>query len=311
MQSRNDSSNPLIFAKADRIAIIVILSVVAVIVTFCYVYPLALSRKTTSANYNLDSLLLVQEAAIVNSNTNNLASEKGSTLTPFNFNPNEMTDQQWEQLGLSDRQIKTINNYIAKGGNFKTKSDFSKLYCISDEEYGILEPYIQLPETYSKPQKQKNDNYSQKAVNKPVKEEKPSQKSAKHEIVDINTADSVQLALLPNISKYMASRIIRYKNSLGNFVDVEQLMEVKGIDTACFYSMAPYLAMSQVEVEKINVNTFEFKSLLKHPYLDYDQVKSIVSYREKRGFISDWEQLCIVLDKKGKVNPRLEYYVEF
>jgi DNA uptake protein ComE-like DNA-binding protein len=305
--NRADNSNPLIFSKADRIAIITIVAVVAVVVGVSYLYPLLQSRKVLESRANLDSLLMVQDVAVVNTNTASFGSE--TTLTPFDFNPNEMSDQQWEQLGLSERQIKSINNYMSKGGNFKTKNDFAKLYCISEEEYAVLEPYIQLPETYNKPQKK--NNYSQKPANKPVKENKPVQNSAKYEIIDLNLADSTQLATLPRINKYLASRIVRYKNSLGNFVDVEQLLEVKGVDTACFYSIAPYLALSQTDVVKMNVNTFEFKSLLKHPYLDYDQVKSIVSHREKRGFITDWDQLCAVLDNKGTINPRLKYYVEF
>ena len=167
---------------------------------------------------------------------------------------------------------------------------------------------ILLPETYGKTNSSKDKRKSDKSVER--KASQPRQAPVKDLLVDLNTADSVMLMSLPHMSKYMASRIVRYKNSLGNFVDVGQLLEVKGIDTAWFQTLVPYLAMSQVEVMKINVNTFEFKSLLKHPYLDYDQVKSIVNYREKRGFITDWEQLCVVLNDK-KVNPRLEYYVEF
>ncbi len=302
-----DNSNPLVFSKADRIAIITIVAVMAVVVGVSYLYPLLQSRKTIESHANLDSLLMVQDVALVNTNTTSLGS--ATTLSPFDFNPNEMSHQQWEQLGLSERQIKSINNYMSKGGSFKTKSDFAKLYCISEEEYSVLEPFIQLPETYSKPKKQKS-GYA--PANKPAKEDKRiPHNSAKHDVIDLNIADSTQLATLPRINKYLASRIVRYKNSLGNFVDVEQLLEVKGVDTACFYSIAPYLALSQADVVKINVNTLEFKALLKHPYLDYDQVKSIVSHREKRGFITDWEQLCAVLDNKGTVNPRLKYYVEF
>ena len=307
MQSRDDNSNPLIFTKADRIAIIAILSIVAVVVIVSYLYPVLLSKKTIANRGDVDSLLMVQDAAVVEGRGLE-ADQTPSSLTPFKFNPNEMSDEQWQQLGLTERQIKSINNYIAKGGNFKIKADFAKLYCISEEEYDILEPYIQLPETYGKTNNSKDKRKSDKSVER--KASQPRQAPVKDLLVDLNTADSVMLMSLPHMSKYMASRIVRYKNSLGNFVDVGQLLEVKGIDTAMFQSLVPYLAMSQVDLAKINVNTFEFKSLLKHPYLDYDQVKSIVNYREKRGFITDWEQLCVVLNDK-KVNPRLEYYVEF
>lgn len=304
---RNDNSNPLIFSKADRIAIITIVAVVAVVVGVSYLYPLLRSRKTLESRANLDSLLMVQDMAVVSSKS--LGNEVSSTLTPFDFNPNDMTDEQWQQLGLSERQIHSINNYMAKGGNFKIKADFAKLYCISDEEYDILEPYIQLPDTYAKPNQHKDRKKSGRETGKKSYETKPMPE--KTFVVDLNAADSMALMTIPRMDKYLASRIVRYKNSLGNFVEVGQLLEVKGVDTARFQAFVPYLAMSQVEVDKINVNTFDFKSLLRHPYLDYDQVKSIVNHREKRGFITDWDQLCAVLDNKGTVNPRLKYYVEF
>ena len=139
MQSRDDNSNPLIFTKADRIAIITIVSIVAVVVIVSYLYPVLLSKKTLANRSALDSLLMMQDAAVVEGRS--LETEQmQSSLTPFKFNPNEMSDEQWQQLGLTERQIHSINNYLAKGGNFKIKADFARLYCISEEEYDILEP---------------------------------------------------------------------------------------------------------------------------------------------------------------------------
>ena len=308
MRNRNDNSNPLVFTKADRIAIITILSIVAAVVAVCYIYPLAMSRTTLANRGNLDSLLMLQDAAVVASR--NIDTDEASTLMPFDFNPNDMTDEQWQQMGLSERQIRSINNYMNSGGSFKIKADFAKLYCISEDEYAVLEPYIQLPDAYSKQGKTYDRSKGNKTYD-PKKTSSPRRDNAKAFVVDLNVADSATLMTIPTMNKYMASRIVRYKNNLGNFVEVGQLLEVKGIDTASFQAMVPYLAMSQVDVEKINVNTFDFKSLLRHPYLNYDQVKSIVNHREKRGFIVDWEQLRTLLDDKGFVNPRLRYYVEF
>jgi competence protein ComEA len=47
--------------------------------------------------------------------------------------------------------------------------------------------------------------------------------------VNINTADSETLQTLPGIGPVIAARIIEYRNAHGDFVDVEQLIEVKGI----------------------------------------------------------------------------------
>ncbi len=53
-----------------------------------------------------------------------------------------------EKLGLTDKQISTIKNYEAAGGKFKRKEDLKKIYSISDIEYKILEPYINIPSLY-------------------------------------------------------------------------------------------------------------------------------------------------------------------
>ena len=125
-------------------------------------------------------------------------------------------------------------------------------------------------------------------------------------ILDINVADSTALIALPQIAQVMASRIHRYRNRLGGFVTMEQLFEIKGMDAARFEAIKPYIVLENKNITKINVNQDEFKTLLRHPYLDYEQVKAIVNHRERKGFIKDWEQLKGIT---GDVNPLLKEYV--
>ena len=125
-------------------------------------------------------------------------------------------------------------------------------------------------------------------------------------ILEINTADSTVLVELPQIGEVMASRIHRYRNRLGGFVNLSQLYEIKGMDTMRFETIKPYIIMEVNGITKINVNRDEFKTLLRHPYLEYDQVKAIVNHRERKGLISDWKQLKSIV---GEVNPLLEQYV--
>lgn len=47
--------------------------------------------------------------------------------------------------------------------------------------------------------------------------------------LDINTADSSMLAQLTGIGPALASRIIRYRDSVGRFDSIAQLLQVKGI----------------------------------------------------------------------------------
>lgn len=139
--------------------------------------------------------------------------------------------------------------------------------------------------------------------------DKPTKKEPKPiPILDINIADSTALIDLPQIGQVMASRIHRYRNRLGGFVAMSQLFEIKGMDKERFETIKPYIVLEQNNIIKINVNQDEFKTLLRHPYLEYEQVKTIVNHREKKGFIKDWEQLQQIV---GEVNPLLESYISY
>ena len=126
--------------------------------------------------------------------------------------------------------------------------------------------------------------------------------------IDINHADSTELIALPQIGEIMASRIHRYRYRLGGFVNMEQLMEIKGMDSARYKTIAPYLLLDRNDLRKIDVNRDDFKTLLRHPYLEYEQVKALVNHRERKGLIRNWEQIKEIL---GDVNPLLEYYMDY
>ena len=133
-----------------------------------------------------------------------------------------------------------------------------------------------------------------------------TKKSPQH--LSLNNADSTELITLPQIGEVMASRIHRYRDRLGGYVSINQLFEVKGMDTSRFETVKPYLELNPKEIRHLNVNQDEFKTLLRHPYLEYEQVKAIVNHRERKGLIRDWQQLKEIT---GEVNPLLEQYLTY
>ena len=160
--------------------------------------------------------------------------------------------------------------------------------------------------------KEKTTNTTQKTQvkeNNPERSQTTETSPAKEiPILDINTADSLALVALPQIGEVMASRIHRYRDRLGGFVTLDQLFEVKGMDSARFDIIKPYIILDNKEIRKLEVNRDEFKTLLRHPYLEYDQVKAIVNHRERKGLIKNWEQFQGIV---GEVNPILENYVSY
>ena len=294
------------FSKGERVAIITILAAILILILACLFRPMRKSLSDESL-HNLDSLLALRQAAIeLQQQQQAEKPQEVAELTPFPFNPNTISEDEWRQIGLTDRQVRNIMNYKAKGGKFYSKSDLGKLYTISEEEYAQLEPFIVLPEV--------SRNTSGKSSPKKQEEQageelKPAKKSIP--IVDLNTVDSITLVRLPHIGGYMALRILEFRDKLGGFVDLEQLRDVKGMDEARFATIQPYIKIGESETHKIDVNRADFKTLVHHPYLSYEQVKRIFNQREKRGMIKNWEQLETLLKEEGEVNPHLEQYVIF
>ena len=295
------------FSKGERVAIITILTLIFLLVLACLFRP---SRKSLSDEslHNLDSLLALRQAAIeIQQHQQTEKPQEVAELHPFPFNPNTITEEEWLQIGLTDRQVRNIMNYKAKGGKFYSKNDLGKLYTISEEEFAQLEPFIVLPEVQ---RNTGNKTVSKKKEEQKVDGSKPVEKKA-IPIVDLNTVDSITLVELPQIGPYTAVRILEFREKLGGFVNKEQLRDVKGMDDARFAAIQPYINLGAFEIQKVDVNRADFKTLVHHPYLSYEQVKRIFNQREKRGMIKNWAQLEELLKEEGVVNPLLEQYVKY
>jgi competence ComEA-like helix-hairpin-helix protein len=63
-------------------------------------------------------------------------------------------------------------------------------------------------------------------------------------VVNLNSADAAELALLPRVGPSVAERIVDYRKENGPFKKVEDLMLVQGIGEKTFQLLKPYLAIS-------------------------------------------------------------------
>ena len=196
--------------------------------------------------------------------------------TLFYFNPNQLPDSAWAMLGLRKQQVAMINKYLQKGGRFDKAEDFAKLYCITPEEYRRLSPYIRIPETAYNIQAFKHSEHkSIRTVTKAIR-------------VDISKADSTELETLPGIGPVFASRIVRYRERLGGFIAMNQLMEVYGITDSLFQRLSQRIYLSDtIPFRNIRLNTDSFNILSGHPYVKYEIAKLICAYRQQHhGFKS-------------------------
>jgi competence protein ComEA len=72
----------------------------------------------------------------------------------------------------------------------------------------------------------------------------PSAQAAEGKRVNINSADSSQLMMLPRIGSRVADRIVDYRRENGPFKKAEDLMLVGGIGEKMFEVLKPYIALS-------------------------------------------------------------------
>jgi DNA uptake protein ComE-like DNA-binding protein len=128
--------------------------------------------------------------------------------------------------------------------------------------------------------------------------------------ISLNSSDTAQWKKIPGIGSSYASRIVKYRALLGGFVDKQQLMEVYGIDTEMYSQISPYIEEDS-NCDKLKVNVLQFKELLRHPYLNYDQVKVITNLIEKKGRINSINELEMFEEFTSDDISRLQPYLDF
>ena len=62
-------------------------------------------------------------------------------------------------------------------------------------------------------------------------------------VVNINSAEASQLALLPRVGEKAAERIIAWRTEHGPFKKASDLMQVKGFGVKTFERLSPYVAV--------------------------------------------------------------------
>lgn len=221
--------------------------------------------------------------------------------TYFDFDPNQLSDELWLKLGLSPKQIRVIRNYELKGGKFLKKEDLKKIYSISSRQYQSLEPYIQFKDS-NKPGNQGEYKVSSQS--------QANSRSQIKVLLELNGADSVQLLAVRGIGPVFASRIIRFKNRLGGFYDKKQLLEVYGLDSLRYNQIKDLIHINSGLIRTIDLNTFKFDEVKKHPYLTYKQMNAILQYRMQHGPYKSMDELKNIAILNEEIIRKIAPYFE-
>lgn len=218
----------------------------------------------------------------------------------FVFDPNNLTIEKWRRLGLSEKQISNIKNYESKGGRFNKKEDLNKIYSLSDVEYKNLEPYIVIQTAGITA----SDTLPQRISASVLREPTLTQ-------INLNLTDSMSLIAIPGIGATFSARIIKFRDLLGGFIDVEQLMEVYGFDTLRYRQIYPYVTVDATDIKQIDVNHAAYEELVSHPYITKKAANLIVQYRKQHGFFNDIEVLKNAIPSTIYTFDQVEAYLSF
>ncbi len=215
----------------------------------------------------------------------------------FEFDPNTLSAAGWKKLGLRDKTIGTIQNYLAKGGHFYKPEDLSRVYGLFKDEYKRLAPYIRIEQT-------------ERSFPEPQKETFASRpKTERYVAIDINTADTSAYIALPGIGSKLAARIVNFRDKLGGFHSVNQVGETFGLPDSTFQKIKQYLRLDNTQLQKININTATVDELKAHPYIRYALANPIVAYRNEHGAFTKLEDLKKIMAVTEKVYEKIVPYL--
>lgn len=216
----------------------------------------------------------------------------------FFFDPNIITSDDWKRLGLREKTINTILNFISKGGKFRQPDDIKKIWGLHEDEIQRLMPYVRITS---------NNPPAENSKQLPVFARNDQKRPV--ETVDINVADTTELIRLPGIGPKLSNRIINFRERLGGFYNIEQVSETFGLHDSVFQKIKPLFQLHDKNIRQLNINTASLDELKQHPYIRYNLANLIIQYRTQHGnfaAISDIKKIMTVTDDLyDKLSPYL------
>jgi competence ComEA-like helix-hairpin-helix protein len=220
------------------------------------------------------------------------------------FDPNTVDSVTLLHLGFKPWQAKNMLKYRAKGGRYRQKEDMKKLYGMTDSMYIALEPYICIQQDSIAVDSAQVDTIRLDSL--------PKWRSIKKDtILNLRTADTTELKLIRGIGSYRAKMIVRYREQLGGYARVEQILEAKGMDKVVADSILPHFYIDSVVLNKMPVNKIRPEVLHRHPYLSFEQAKAIYEYRRRHIRIKSAEELKKIKGLSPSDIEKISIYLDF
>ena len=296
------------FTKTERQGILVLVVLIIVFFSLPYVFLLQNQAEETDAS---EQELAEKEfqafiASLKTDSTRLYSSEskreiyKKREIRLAAFDPNTADSATFLSLGLPAWMARNILRYRSRQGQFRKPEDFKKVYGLTEEQYRMLRPYIQIAPLF-----QKKD--SMQTLLLQTKHKDTLFKYLPGTRIELNTADTTELKKIPGIGSGIARRIVAYRQRLGGYSHIGQLKEIH-LKAELLH---PWFTIDERQIHPININKASLEKMMRHPYISFYQAKVIIEYRKKKGNISSLKQLSLYEEFTPADWKRLVPYICF
>jgi|GEM_PF-891697 len=213
------------------------------------------------------------------------------------FDPNTVLKEELLSFGIPEKIINRMIKFRGVGGKFAEPEDLENVYGMKKAWVEQLLPWMEIVQ----PERIDPDkiNLNKKKVKK---KENP--------ITDINTANFEDWQNLIGIGPYYADKIMGYREKLGGFISVDQILETNGLPDSVKQSILPALRTSDI-FRKIKINSLSTKEMATHPYITWKEANAISNYRKQHGPFKSRTDLEKMLALQSGFIDRIIFYLDF
>lgn len=216
------------FTSRERIAIILLCCLIA----FFWLLPNWYPDKNAVPERSVTELKMHSVDSGTNSLSEPIKTVSGNrpvvAIKYFKFDPNELGEAGWQKLGIRDKTIQTILHYRAKGGRFRKPEDLRKIWGMLPADADRLIPYCRIPE-----------------ISYPAKTSLVIAKKPLSKPILINQATAAELETLPGITKSLAGRMIKFRDKLGGFQNLDQVRRTYGLTDSIYQLILPFIVLQE------------------------------------------------------------------
>lgn len=224
--------------------------------------------------------------------------EKSQKRQRFAFDPNTVSSDSLMLLGFSAFGSRNLVNYRSKGGKIYNAEKFKQIYGIDTLLVNELGGLISYP---AREQKAFDRKDSLTVTRKPEKLQA---------VVELNSADSLALEAMRGVGPYTVRKILRQREKMGGFTGKQQLLEFGLMPDSVYRDLEPYLTVDKDKIQKININTADYKTFTRHPYFTPETANAILRYRKQHGDFQEPGHISRIISLKRETGEKILPYLK-